>query len=465
MAPAFVVLAGICVSLFLDAEGAPWWASVSGAALVAMFLVLAGSFGSSLPGFREALTLIFLFTILSSFFLLCRIDESAFIERQVSSKGTILYERPWGRGRVALVRTDNGRFVAHLPPSSVLREGDRVRISGLAGSFGPSPDDGGFDEGRYWKARGASGKMRRPEVSLVEGEPGGILWLRRELREKILRDLPPLMRGHLLAAMLGARDPELAEKHSVWGTSHLLAVSGLHVGMVVLLVLCCLPRGALRLPLASLVMWLYVLSAGAAPSALRAGLMLQAGFVGKWIGRPVSAVNAVSLAGLSLLFWRPWFFWDLGWRLSVLAALLLSSLYDREFRRGWSLAPVVLWIATAGMVSEVFGSVPVAGIVINFVAVPVFGILLPLAFILAIPSLAGIPGGWTAAAAGEALFVLWTRFADAMVSILPWKAVPSFFLNISGIAVAAFILLVGTGFRRAPAAAFSVIIAFFLAGF
>jgi hypothetical protein len=52
-----------------------------------------------------------------------------------------------------------------------------------------------------------------------------------------------------------------------------------------------------------------------------------------------------------------------------------------------------------------------------------------------------------------------------MVSILPWKAVPSFFQNISGIAVAAFILLVGTGFRRAPAAAFSVIIAFFLAGF
>lgn len=439
------------------------WASLTVAVLFVMSLSLAGSFGSSSPGFLWALVFILLFTFFSSFLLLYRIDGSAFGEREVSSNGTVLYERAWGRGRVALVSTYYGRLVAHLPPSSLIREGDRVRISGLAVSFDPSPDDGGFDEGRYWKARGASGKMKRPDVVVEEEGPRGIQWFRRALREKILRDFPPLMRGHLLAAMLGVRDPDLAERHSMWGTSHLLAVSGLHVGMVVMLILWFLPGGPLRLPAASLAMWFYVLSAGASSSALRAGLMLQAGFAGKWIGRPVAAVNAVSLAGLLLLLWRPWFFWDLGWRLSVLAALLLSSLCDRQVRRGWFLAPVILWIATAGMVSGVFGSVPVAGIVINFFAVPVFGILLPLSFVLAIPSLAGIPGGRIAAAAGEALFRSWAWFADMAASNLPWKTVPSFFLSISGIALAAFILLVGTGFRRAPAAAFSFAIAVFLA--
>jgi predicted membrane metal-binding protein len=44
------------------------------------------------------------------------------------------------------------------------------------------------------------------------------------------------------------------------------------------------------------------------------------------------------------------------------------------------------------MVTGVFGAVPVAGTIINILAVPFFSLLIPLAFFLAIPTLAGIPG-------------------------------------------------------------------------
>lgn len=330
-----------------------------------------------------------------------------------------------------------------------------IRVKGLAEPLDPHPGATGFDEGTYWNSRGVDGIFRHAAAEPSDKRSRGIPHWRSLLRERILTTMPPLMRGHLLAAWLGSRDPDLAKMHSAWGTSHLLAVSGLHVGIVVLILFMFLPARFFRLSIASLVMWLYVLIAGASSSAMRAGLMLQAGFTGRWIGRPLAAVNAVSVAGLLLLLWRPWFFWDLGWRLSMLAALLLSSLHDLGAKKGWFMAPLLLWICTAGLVSDAFGSVPVAGIAINIIAVPVFGVLLPAASVLALPALAGIPGGAAVAGVGEALFSVWVCFADVVTSLLPWIVPFSDILNIAGALLASFLLLRGTGFGRAPAAFFA----------
>lgn len=457
-----MALAGSCILLFLDGSGFPIPVSVGASLMIVFFLVLAGSFEGLSPGSLDVFLLIVLFTLAGSVFFLHRLHHEEFDPARVSSAGTVLYERPWGRGRVILVGTSRGKLVAHLPPSTIFREGDEVDIDGVIEPFGRSSEEGSFDEARFWKARGAVGKIRRPDIRLTRDNPGGILWLRRNLREKILLNLPPLMRGHLLAVILGGRDPDLAEKHSEWGTSHILAVSGLHAGVVVLVIFLLVPPGPLRIPAASLAMWIYILLAGASVSALRAGLMIQAGFTGRWLGRPPSAVNAVSVAGLILLFWRPWFFWDLGWRLSMTAALVLSCLFDGGARKGWVAAPVMLWLATAGMVTGVFGAVPVAGTIINILAVPFFSLLIPLAFFLAIPTLAGIPGGRVLTEAGEGIFYIWAGIADRATSLLPWAVSHSWVLVFSGTTLTSYLLLAGIGFRRSHAAVFAVSIAIFL---
>jgi len=428
---------------------------LSGAFLFACFLGLAGSAEVISPGFRQVFSFILFLTLAGSLFLYSRLDDGGFETKRVDIQGRVISERSWGRGRVVLLDSHEGRFVVHLPPSVLAREGERLSVKGLAEPLVPRPGISGFDEGTYWKARGADGILRRASAEPVKETSIGVSWWRSLLRERILKTMPPLMRGHLLAAWLGARDPDLALRHASWGTSHLLAVSGLHVGMVVFLLFLILPVRFFRLSMASFAMWFYVLIAGVSSSALRAGLMLQAGFVGRWIGRPLAAVNTVSVAGLLLLLWRPWFFWDLGWQLSMLAALILSSLHDLGAKKAWFLAPVLLWVCTAAPVSDAFGSVPVAGMAINFIAVPVFGVLLPAASILALPALAGIPGGWLPAGAGEILFSAWAHVADLAVDLLSWKVMPSSALSIFSVLLAAFFLLRGIGFRSFPAAAFA----------
>lgn len=423
--------------------------------LFAAFLGLAGAAESIAPGFRQAFVLVLVVSLAGSLLLTARIDQGSFGAQNITVEGTVKKERPWGRGRAILLDSSAGRFVVHLPPSSLFREGDIIKIEGLVEPLDPHPEESGFDEGTYWNSRGVDGIFHHAEAELSDKRSWGISRWRSLLRDRILTTMPPLMRGHLLAAWLGSRDPDLAGKHSIWGTSHLLAVSGLHVGIVVLILFMLLPARFFRLSIASFVMWIYVIVAGASSSAMRAGLMLQAGFVGRWIGRPLAAVNTVSVAGLLLLLWRPWFFWDLGWRLSMLAALLLSSLHDMDVKKGWLMAPLLLWICTAGLVSDAFGVVPVAGIAVNIIAVPLFGVLLPVASLLALPALVGIPGGASVAGAGEILFSAWAYFADMVTALLPWKVPFSDLLNITGVLVASFLLLKGIGFGRIPAVVFA----------
>ena len=425
-----------------------------GGFLFSSFLGLAGSSGRTTPGFGGVFVFILLLSLAGSLLLLFRLGPAGFEAERKAIEGTVLGERAWGRGRALILDSRSGRFVVHLPPASLFREGDIIRIEGLAEPLDPNPEGSGFDEGTYWNSRGADGIFRHASAEFAGKHSFGVPRWRSLLKERLLKTMPPLMRGHLLAAWLGSRDPDLAARHSLWGTSHLLAVSGLHVGIVAVLLLMLIPSGKFRLSTASFAMWLYVLVAGSSSSAMRAGLMLQTGFAGRWVGRPLFAVNTVSVAGLLLLLWRPWFFWDLGWRLSMLAALLLSSLHDIEVRRGWMMAPLLLWVCTAGLVAGAFGSVPVSGIVVNIFAVPVYGLLLPLVSILALPALAGLPGGAAVAWVGEMLFSAWGYFADTVTLLFPWRVSSSLVLSSAGALLASYFILRGAGFQRVPAALF-----------
>jgi competence protein ComEC len=400
-------------------------------------------------------------TAIGAVLMVSRLEPDRFEPRRISTEGTVVRERSWGRGRVIFLDSPVGKLVVHLFPSSLFREGEKVDVEGVLEPFSPEPGSGDFDEGTYWLARGAVGIIRHGSGRSTGETSMGVSRWRELVRERILERMPPMMRGHLLAAWLGDRDPDLALRHSAWGTSHVLAVSGLHVGIVVLILFAFLPVRFFRLAISSLFMWLYILFAGASSSSLRAGLMIQTGFSARWKGRPLQAINTVSVAGLLLLFWRPWFFWDLGWRLSMTAALVLSSFQGNRSGKGWVLAPLVLWVSTAGMVSGAFGRVPVAGIVINVIAVPLFGVLLPGASILALPALAGVPGGGFVAWTGELLFRAWGIFADAVVFLLPWDAPYSAGLSSAGMAVALCFVLRGTGFRWFSAVLFSGAISVF----
>jgi competence protein ComEC len=323
------------------------------------------------------------------------------------------------------LKTPEGGFLLKLP-FATLTEGETVRVEGyvrpLRGASGS-----GFREDRYWMARGITAQLTSTKTEALDNQAAAFWNIHRwrySMYRFIAMYMPSLTGAYLNAAWTGKRDAKLNEAHRAWGTSHILAVSGFHVGIVMAGASFILKRGRWRVPLLSLVLWLYVLLTGAPASAARAGLMIQIALAGELVGRPGSAINSVSLAAVILLMLSPFWFWDVGWRLSVLAALGIAVVVERGNPRDWKMwlfMNFMIWLATFPQATGTFERVPLAGAFINLVAPQFFGFALEIASVVAAMRLLGVPVASFLASCVEGAFILWGILADGVVRAVPWQ--------------------------------------------
>lgn len=298
---------------------------------------------------------------------------------------------------------------------------DRVRIGGwwlecgeeLPGRVdGPTPRAGPVvARARWWTPPGAEGTLGRPGLLLLDrvravasesgaGRPWGAFALHRALRERIDRLFPdhgPLVASLLLAQRDGL-DRAVRERYARAGLSHLLAISGLHVGLVAGILL--LLAGALRLEprvaaaLAGAGTVAYVLFLGAPDSAARAALQIVLVLAARVLQRPARPEALMAAAALALLARDPTALVAPGFQLSfagvagllVLRGPLKRSLDRLVGRRGgkagrW-LADAVATsaaasLATAPVVAWHFGRVAPVGIGANLLAIPLLGAAVP----------------------------------------------------------------------------------------
>ena len=185
--------------------------------------------------------------------------------------------------------------------------GDLVTVSGTLRR--PEPF-GGFDYPAYLAAQGIAGIMSADSAE-VAGESGG--WrkwpysLRGRLSESIEDTIPYPQSALGQALLLGLRGdlpPEMVQDFRGTGTSHLLAISGLHVGVLVVMFLAASAwlfgrRGFYFLAVPLIAVWAYALVSGMPPSVVRAAGMGCVYLVAVGIGRPGSILPALALsAGL-----------------------------------------------------------------------------------------------------------------------------------------------------------------------
>lgn len=166
--------------------------------------------------------------------------------------------------------------------------------------------------------------------------PAGTNRLHEAASERIRRlHLPPDAEAVALAMAAGDQTeltPERRAPYARTGTAHVLAVSGLHVGMVFLYVnlllgaLALLHRGhLLRNAAAIAVIWLFAAAAGLSPGTIRAAVMFTALQLALATTSRYAGVNILSAAAFGMLLWRPSYLFHVGFQLSFLsvAAILL----------------------------------------------------------------------------------------------------------------------------------------------
>jgi competence protein ComEC len=455
-APAFLLLLSVSLLLLLDGAGTypyPIGLLISLAAPLGW-----GALGTVRPNrsSRHVASVLTISAICCAVFLSYALRADSPPAGEVSGRGTVLYAREWGFAKAALVRSDAGVFVLRLRRESGIRNGDIVAFTGIAVPFSRAETAGDFDEYLYWRAKGAVCAVETASAEARGRSVGPAAW-RDYLSERISGALPPMTAGYVLASWTGERDESITELHRSVGTSHLLAVSGFHVGIVFALCWFFLGRFSFRLYAISVAIWLYAVLTGASPSSLRAALMIQMMMAGRLVGRLGNSFNTVCAAGVLMLLANPWMFWNVGWRLSMLAVLALTSLAQTDL--GWgtkaSLTCPLVWLATSAQSAWTFGAVPLAGLFINFLSLPAFGVLFPLSWALSLPALLGLPGGAAAAGIAEFLFARWEALSRNVLFLFPQRVEFSIPLLVSCVAVLSYLFAIASGFpnRRAILAA------------
>lgn len=323
-----------------------------------------------------------------------------------------------------------GRILVLLdaPPAVALHPGDSIRVAGRFLAPQAPANPGARDGRRAVHSAGIAGTLLVPDPGLIHRCAGGrgpaaaLRAIRGAVRqaaeatlERVSRD-DPRVRGLLRALLIGTVDPDAADTIDAVrriGLAHLLAISGLHLGIVI---------GAVLFPLrlrgrpgraAGLLVLLttaaYMLLVEARVPVVRSAVMAAVAALGALSSRQWRMRGLLSLGAIIIVAWRPDQVTEAGFQLSftVVAALLhlVQPVRRRLHRlggplpwgwRGWLesaiVVSVVAWVVSIPIVAAHFGIVSPGAVPLSVTALPFVAALLVLGYLAL---LAGLAATWT----------------------------------------------------------------------
>jgi competence protein ComEC len=279
--------------------------------------------------------------------------------------------------------------------SSEVRRGDVVRIKGRLQKVRSPGNPGEFDYQQYLERRNIyyTLTVKKPAHIQVVGEQRSraetlLIGSRERGIQAINETLPPRQAALLKGMVLGERDeidPEDYRDFQKTGIVHVLAVSGLHVGFVVLLVygvglLLGLSERKKMLG-AAVAVFVYGCLVGWPLSLLRASLMVWLGMLAYYVGREKNPVNALAVAGLVLLLAHPTWLFEIAFQLSFMATwglvYIFPILREKLPGKGWLkdavLVPAAAQLGILPVVIYHFSLLSVSSLVVNIVGIYLAG--------------------------------------------------------------------------------------------
>jgi competence protein ComEC len=387
--------------------------------------------------------------------VLCEPFPEALVKRTLVAEGRIvgLPEQLAGAERF-LVRIEALSFeskpvdfrglarVSWYRDSPGLKAGERWRLSVRLKPPHGFLNPGGFDYERWLFEQGvaATGHVVDAEdARLLAAGPGG-QWLnrwRQALRERLDALLPDGVSAALVRALVlgdrGGLTPEQWEVFARTGTSHLIAISGLHVGLVSGFVFLLVRLGWAQLPAlarriaapraaaaaALLAATGYAGLAGFSVSTQRALAMLAVLLIATMAGRTLRPLAGLSLALLAVLLVDPSSVLSYGFWLSFGAVAMLFYALGQRLAPPmavirWGRAQWAVGLGLLPLLLFFFGRASVVAPAVNLVLVPLFGLVLPVVLVSTLVALVGdwALALWPVAMLLDAGYAILARIAD-----------------------------------------------------
>ena len=341
---------------------------------------------------------------------------------------------------ICRVRDDNERLVRLY---SKLNPGNQVRIEGEFMRGREERNPGEFNYDKYLRSKGITGVLfvkDEYDVKIIDWEANIfkslIFNIRKTINQRISllhnKQSSGLIRGLLLADRSNI-DYETKTEFINSGVIHILAVSGLHVGYIVVIFIFLFGRFNIYLKslLTILGLVIFLLLTGMPVSVIRAVVMAITIIVAYLTNRTTNLYNSLAVAAFILLIINPEELFSPGFQLSFLAVLSIAVIYPivqryiNDLRLKSKVVKYILLFAGVSLSVQIgtlpvtliyFGKLSIVALISNLIVIPLVGAVVAIAIVTLVLSIIPFPIYGLFAAANEFLIYHLFKFISFMGS-------------------------------------------------
>ncbi|MEO8109031.1 MAG: ComEC/Rec2 family competence protein [Ginsengibacter sp.] len=338
--------------------------------------------------------------------------------------------------------------------------GDKILINKALQPITNSGNPGAFDYKRYAAFHGIYHQVfvqKNDWLIIGHEEPNWynsfIYFTRNKIRDILYKYIPGENERSIASALLiGYKvdlDKDLVQAYSNAGVVHLIAISGLHMGIIYFILSWIFSRIPVikrskisRLILTLLCLWFFALLTGASGSVLRSAIMFTFIAVGMFVGKRTFIYNSMAASALILLCYNPYLLWDVGFQLSYFAVLgiVIAQPYvvkwfyikNKFLNAIWQLSSVSLaaQLFTFPICIYYFHQLPLLFLISNLIAIPLTTVALWTCLILVAVS----PLNMIATVTGKIIFcVIWMiNHTVFFINAIPFSLWDGIFLDVTG---------------------------------
>lgn len=308
-------------------------------------------------------------------------------------------------GHQYIIKTSSGeRILLQTDLDKVFSAGDRFLVYGTLAPIAPPKNPFDFDFRTYMRRKGVSRKLSPATLEFIplSATSSTRRWAHK-LQQRLTQQLQktPLSidsKALVMALVLGNKTDLTEERITQYkraGAMHLLAISGLHVGIVLMLLrflIAPLKRipygGVLAAMLPIVLLWCFALITGGSPSVVRAVTMFSFLQVGLALRRKNAGIQGVWVSWIVLLVAQPQLLFDVGFQLSysaVFGIVWMMPHWQRMFAKTNRFVRYFMSLVGLGCIAQLsvlplslyyFHQFPMLFWVSNLVLVPFLGIIL-----------------------------------------------------------------------------------------
>lgn len=366
-----------------------------------------------------------------------------------------------------------------LPP---VKPGDVIAAHGYIEPIRNRGNPSEFDYQRYMATRSIYNQVYLDDEHwwrMEKRSGSSVVAASNMLRQRLIKHLNALthqkeeraIAASLLLGYRGLLSQDMKSRFSLSGASHILAVSGLHVGIIYLIFSYLLvfmdqspQTRVLKTLLITAILAAYAFLTGLSPSVCRATLMFSVLAAGKYLNRNSPVYNSLAFSAFILLVINPMLIFSVSFQLSYMAVISIAFFQPRLYRLiEWPRLPDRLWqwftlalaaqIGASPLIIYYFHIFPNYFWLSNFIVIPAASMIILLGFLyLSLQAVFPILAGFISAPLTFTIRLL--TGSTRIIGELPLSASEDLYIDLSGLITIYLVIIFVTAFLTCRKAGF-----------